>query len=128
MTKILDVVKPGVLVGEDVQKLFAVAKENGYAFPAVNCVGTDSINSVLEAAAKARSAVIVQFSNGGAAFIAGKGLKIDRPQGNSILGAISGALHVHNVAKEYGVLQAARQAIILLPHAGSVRRALKGQH
>ena len=103
MTKILDVVKPGVLVGEDVQKLFAVAKENGYAFPAVNCVGTDSINSVLEAAAKARSAVIVQFSNGGAAFIAGKGLKIDRPQGNSILGAISGALHVHNVAKEYGV-------------------------
>ena len=103
MTKILDVVKPGVLVGEDVQKVFAVAKENGYALPAVNCVGTNTINAVLEAAAKARSAVIVQFSNGGAAFVAGKGLKIDRPQGNSILGAISGALHVHNVAKEYGV-------------------------
>ena len=103
MTKILDVVKPGVLWGEDVQKLFAVARENGYAFPAVNCVGTHTINAVLEAAAKARSAVIVQFSNGGAAFVAGKGLKTDRPQGNSILGAISGALHVHNVAQAYGV-------------------------
>ena len=103
MTKILDVVKPGVLVGEDVGKLFAVAKENGYAFPAVNTVSTDTINAVLEAAAKARSAVIVQFSNGGAAFFSGKGLKLERPQGNSILGAISGALHVHNVAKEYGV-------------------------
>ena len=103
MTKILDVVQPGVLVGDDLHKLFAVAKENGYAFPAVNCVGTDSVNAVLEAAAKARSAVIIQFSNGGASFIAGKGLKIDRPQGNAILGAISGALHVHNVAKEYGV-------------------------
>ena len=103
MTKILDVVKPGVLVGEDVQKLFAVAKENGYAFPAVNCVGTDSVNAVLEAAAKARSAVIIQFSNGGGQFVAGKGLKIERPQGNAILGSISGALHVHNVAKEYGV-------------------------
>lgn len=103
MTKILDVVKPGVLAGADVQKLFAVAKENGYAFPAVNCIGTDSVNAVLEAAAKARSAIIVQFSNGGAAFISGKGLKLERPQGNAILGAISGAMHVHNVAKEYGV-------------------------
>ena len=103
MTKILDVVKPGVLAGEDVAKLFAVAKENGYAFPAVNCIGTDSVNSVLEGAAKARSAAIIQFSNGGAAFIAGKGYKTDKPQGAAILGAISGALHVHNVAEAYGV-------------------------
>ncbi len=103
MTKILDVVKPGVLTGSDVQKLFAVAKENGYAFPAVNCVGTDSINAVLEAAAKAKSAVIIQFSNGGAQFIAGKGIKTDVPQGAAILGAISGAKHVHNVAEAYGV-------------------------
>ncbi len=103
MTKILDVVQPGVITGADVQKVFAVAHENGFAIPAVNCVSTDTINAVLEAAAKARSAVIVQFSNGGAAFIAGKGLKVDRPQGCSILGAISGALHTHNVAKEYGV-------------------------
>lgn len=103
MTKILDVVKPGIVAGEDLQKLFAVAREGGYAFPAVNCVGTDSINAVIEAAAKARSAVIIQFSNGGASFIAGKGLKIDRPQGTAILGAISGALHAQNVAKDYGV-------------------------
>lgn len=103
MTKILDVVKPGIVAGEDLNRLFAVARENGYAFPAVNCVGTDSINAVIEAAAKARSAVIIQFSNGGASFIAGKGLKLDRPQGTAILGAISGALHAQNVAAAYGV-------------------------
>jgi fructose-bisphosphate aldolase class II len=77
MSKIFDFVKPGVLTGDDVQKVFAIAKENKFALPAVNCVGTDSINAVLEAAAKVRSPVIVQFSNGGAAFIAGKGLKTD---------------------------------------------------
>lgn len=103
MSKILDIVKPGVLTGEDVQKLFANARQCGYAFPAVNCVGTDSINAVLEAAAKAQSAVIIQFSNGGAQFMAGKGVKIDKPQGAAIAGAISGALHVHNIAHYYGV-------------------------
>ncbi len=103
MTKILDVVQPGVITGEDVQKVFAVARENGYAFPAVNCVGTNTINAVLEAAKKSKSAVIVQFSNGGAAFVAGKGITVDRPQGASIAGAISGALHTRNVAKAYGV-------------------------
>ena len=102
MTKILDVVKPGVLFGEDLHKLFAVAKENGYAFPAVNCIGTDSVNAVLEAAKKANSAVIVQFSNGGASFVAGKGIKLEGQQG-AVLGSISGALHVHNVAESYGV-------------------------
>ncbi|MBO5567273.1 MAG: class II fructose-bisphosphate aldolase [Succinivibrio sp.] len=103
MTKILDVIKPGVVVGEDLQKLFEVAKENGYAFPAVNCVGTNSINAVLEAAAQARSAVIVQFSNGGASFIGGKGLKFEEPQKLAVIGAVSGALHVRNVAEYYGV-------------------------
>ncbi|MCR5085695.1 MAG: class II fructose-bisphosphate aldolase [Succinivibrionaceae bacterium] len=103
MTKILDVVKPGVVTGEDVQKVFKVAHDNGFAMPAVNCVNTNTVNAVLEAAAKAHSPVIVQFSNGGAAFFAGKGLKLERPQGTSILGAISGALHVHNVAQSYGV-------------------------
>src|SRR5574344_1703211 len=103
MTKILDVVKPGVVTGENLQKLFAVARENGYAFPSVNCVGTDSINAVIEAAAKAKSAVMVQFSNGGAQFLAGKGLKSDKPQYAAILGAISGALHARNVAEVYGV-------------------------
>ncbi len=101
--KIFDFVKPGVITGDDVQKVFAVAKENNFALPAVNCVGTDSINAVLEAAAKVRAPVIVQFSNGGAAFIAGKGVKTDVPQGAAILGAISGAHHVHQMAEHYGV-------------------------
>lgn len=102
MTKVLDVVKPGVIAGADLGKVFAVAKENGFAIPAVNCVGTDSINAVIEAAAKAKAPVIVQFSNGGAQFIAGKGLKVEGQQAQ-ILGAISGALHARNVAEYYGV-------------------------
>lgn len=103
MSKILDFVKPGVLTGEDVQKVFKIAKQNQFALPAVNCVGTDSINAVLETAAKVKAPVIVQFSNGGAAFMAGKGFKSDKPQAASILGAIAGAHHVHLMAKEYGV-------------------------
>lgn len=82
---------------------FSVAKENNFALPAVNCVGTDSINAVLETAAKVKAPVIVQFSNGGASFIAGKGVKSDVPQGAAITGAISGAHHVHQMAEHYGV-------------------------
>ena len=100
--KIFDVVKPGVVTGEDVQKIFAICKENQFALPAVNVISTDTINAVLEAAAKAKSAVIIQFSNGGAAFVAGKGLKAEG-QLSSILGAISGAHHVHALAEYYGV-------------------------
>lgn len=103
MSKIFDFVKPGVVTGDDVQKIFQVAKENKFALPAVNCVGTDSINAVLEAAAKVKAPVIVQFSNGGAAFIAGKGFKTDKPQGAAIFGAIAGAHHVHLMAEQYGV-------------------------
>lgn len=102
MSKIFDVVKPGVITGDDVQKVFQVAKDNNFAIPAVNCVGTDSINAVLETAAKVRAPIIVQFSNGGAAFIAGKGLKAEGQQA-AILGAVSGALHVHHMAEHYGV-------------------------
>ncbi|MFC3912262.1 class II fructose-bisphosphate aldolase [Pseudaeromonas sharmana] len=102
MSKIFDFVKPGVITGDDVQKVFEVAKANKFALPAVNVVGTDSINAVLEAAAKAKAPVVVQFSNGGAAFIAGKGLKLEGQQA-AILGAISGAKHVHAVAEYYGV-------------------------
>jgi fructose-bisphosphate aldolase class II len=102
MSKVLDVVKAGVITGDDVSKLFAVAKENGFAIPAVDCVGTDSINAVLEAAASVKSPVIVQFSNGGGIFIAGKGLKNENEKA-AILGTISGALHIHNVAEAYGV-------------------------
>ncbi|WP_185232080.1 class II fructose-bisphosphate aldolase [Teredinibacter franksiae] len=102
MSKILDAVKPGVLTGDDVQKVFEIAKANAFALPAVNCVGTDSVNAVLEAAAKVKSPVVIQFSNGGAAFFAGKGLKAEGQQAQ-ILGAVSGAKHVHQMAETYGV-------------------------
>ena len=100
--KLSDYVGAGVVTGDDVQKIFAFCKANKMALPAVNVVNSDSINAVLEAAAKSNSAVIIQFSNGGAQFIAGKGLKLEGQNG-AILGAISGAQHVHNVAKQYGV-------------------------
>ncbi len=99
---ILDIVKPGVLFGDDVQKVYAHARENGFALPAVNVVGTDSINGVLEAAAKVNSAVIIQFSNGGASYYAGKGLSNENEKA-AIVGAISGAKHVHMMAEAYGV-------------------------
>ncbi|TOC52395.1 class II fructose-bisphosphate aldolase [Vibrio parahaemolyticus] len=102
MSKIFDFVKPGVISGDDVQKVFEVAKENHFALPAVNCVGTDSVNAVLEAAAKVKAPVIVQFSNGGAAFFAGKGLKLEGQEAQ-ILGAVAGAKYVHAVAEAYGV-------------------------
>jgi fructose-bisphosphate aldolase class II len=100
--KILDIVKPGVVTGDDVQKIFEICKKNKFALPGVNVINTDSINAVLEAAAKVKSAVIIQFSNGGASFVAGKGLKLEGQQ-CAVLGAISGAKHVHNVAQHYGV-------------------------
>ena len=78
------------------------AKANNFALPAVNTIGTNSINATLETAAKVNSPVIIQFSNGGAQFIAGKGMPNDNLQAN-ISGGISGALHIHNVAKYYGV-------------------------
>ncbi len=102
MGKILDVVKPGVLSGEDVAKVFAVAKANGFALPAVNVVGSDSVNGVLEAGAKAGTPVIIQASNGGATFYAGKGLKLDG-HAAQVMGAVSLAEHVHSVAAAYGV-------------------------
>jgi len=100
--KILDVVKPGVVTGKDVQKIFSIAKENGFAIPAVNVVGTNSVNGVLEAARTAKAPVMIQFSNGGAAFFAGKGLSNDKQEA-AILGGISGARHIHIVAAAYGV-------------------------
>jgi fructose-bisphosphate aldolase class II len=100
--KILDVVKPGVITGDDVQKVFEVAKENIFALPAVNVVGTNSINAVIEAAREVNSPVMVQFSNGGAHFYAGKSLSNEN-QKAAIAGAISGAKHVHAMAELYGV-------------------------
>ena len=92
----------GVLHGEELAALYADAKQNKFALPAVNTIGTNSINAVLETAAKVQSPVIIQFSNGGAQFIAGKGMPNDQLQAN-ISGAVSGALHIHNVASYYGV-------------------------
>lgn len=94
--------KPGVLFGEELLALYNDAKENQFALPAVNAIGHSSINATLEAAAKVNSPVIVQFSNGGAQYIAGKAMPNDQLQAN-IYGGISGALHVHTVAKYYGV-------------------------
>jgi fructose-bisphosphate aldolase class II len=102
MAKVLDHVKPGVLTGKDVQTVFQIAKEEGFALPAVNVVGTNSINAVLEAAREVNSPVIIQFSNGGAAFYAGKGLSNDNQQA-AINGAVSGAKHIWQMAELYGV-------------------------
>ncbi|WP_325891671.1 class II fructose-bisphosphate aldolase [Grimontia sp. NTOU-MAR1] len=102
MSKVFDFVKPGVISGDDVQKVFEIAKEHKFALPAVNVVNTDSINAVLEAAAKVKSPVVVQFSNGGAGFFAGKGLKLEGQEAQ-IKGAIAGAKYVHAIAESYGV-------------------------
>jgi fructose-bisphosphate aldolase class II len=99
-TKVLDVVKPGVLFGDDVQKVFQIAQEDCWAMPAVNVVNTESINGVLEAAAAVKSPVFIQFSNGGAKFFAGKGCTSSEA---AVLGAVSGARHVHAMAEAYGV-------------------------
>ncbi|MCH7401892.1 class II fructose-bisphosphate aldolase [Belliella kenyensis] len=94
--------KPGVKYGEELKDLLSYAKENEFALPAVNVINTSTINGVLETAKKVNSPVIIQFSNGGAQFYAGKGLANDKQQA-SIAGAISGALHVHKMAEAYGV-------------------------
>lgn len=99
-SRVSEFLSPGIVSGDDLQKLFADAKEKGYAIPAVNVVGTDSLNALLEAGKKVSSPVIVQFSNGGAAFYAGKGIESDKA---AILGAISGAQHTHLLAEAYGI-------------------------
>ncbi len=93
--------KPGVVTGKDYETLVAACKSGGYALPAVNVTGTNTINSVLEAAAKNKSDVIIQLSNGGAQFYAGQGF----PDGSlaKVLGAVSAAKHVHMMAEHYGV-------------------------
>lgn len=93
--------KPGVVWGEDYKTLIKACKDGGYALPAVNVTGTNTINAVMEAAAKNKSDVIIQLSNGGAQFYAGKGLP-DAFQAK-VLGAVSAALHVHALAEHYGI-------------------------
>lgn len=94
--------KPGVLWGDDVLKLYQYANENKFALPAVNVIGTNSVNAVLETAKKVNSPVIIQFSHGGGTFFAGKSLPNDKDEA-AILGSISGAQHIHLMAKAYGV-------------------------
>ena len=95
-------IKPGVASGNEVQKIFKLAKEKGFALPAVNVIGSNTINAVLETAKKLNSPVIIQFSNGGAQFNAGKGLS-NEDQKAAIAGAIAGAKHVHQMAEAYQV-------------------------
>ena len=110
-------VKPGVVSGDDLQALFAFAKSKGFALPAINVINTSTVNAVMEAAAEIKSPAILQFSNGGAQFYAGKGLKNEN-QRACVAGAVLGAKHVHALAELYGatvVLHTDHAAKKLLP-------------
>ena len=100
---ILEILKPGVISGDAVQTLFHIAQSNDYAIPAVNVVGTNSINAIMQTAKEVNSPIIIQLSHGGASFYAGKGLSNENHQA-SILGAISAARHIHTLAKAYGIV------------------------
>jgi len=95
-------IKPGVATGKNVQEIFKLAKAKNFAIPAVNVIGSNTINTVLETAKELNSPVIIQFSNGGAQFNAGKGLSNENEKA-AIAGAIAGAKHVHTLAEAYGV-------------------------
>ena len=94
-------IKPGVATGDEVQAIFKYAKEKGFALPAINVTGSSTINGVLETAAKLNAPVIIQFSNGGAQFNAGKGLS-NVAEKSAIAGGIAGAKHIHTLAEAYG--------------------------
>lgn len=100
--KISDNVKPGVATGAAVQEIFRIAKANQFALPAVNVVGSDSVNAVMEAARTVNSPVIIQFSNGGGVFFAGKSLKNENER-IAIKGSVTGAQHIHELAALYGI-------------------------
>lgn len=102
MVKIFNSIKPGVITGDDIQKIFNLAKKNNFALPAVNCIGMDSINAALEAAVNAKSPIILQFSNKSSAFMSGFGLN-NKNYSASVLGAISGCLYVHYISDYYDV-------------------------
>jgi len=110
-------IKSGVATGDDVQKIFSFAKEKGFALPAVNVTSTSTVNAVMETASMMNAPAIIQFSNGGAQFYAGKGVPNDDFKA-SIAGAISGARHVHDLAELYGatvILHTDHAAMKLLP-------------
>ncbi len=95
-------IKPGVVTGDKVQELFKIAQANNFALPAVNVIGSHSLNGVLEAAKAVNSPVIIQLSNSGAQFYAGKDMD-NANQAAAIAGAKAAAMHVHVMAKHYGV-------------------------
>ena len=97
-----ELVPAGVVVGDDVQKVFAYAKAHQFALPAANCTGTNTVNAALETARDLDAPMVIQFSNGGAAFYAGKSLD-NKEQRAAIAGAVAGAMHVHQLAELYGV-------------------------
>ncbi len=101
-TKISEKIKPGVVTGDDMQYIFKIAKENKFAIPAVNVVGSNSINAALEAARAVNSPIIIQFSNGGGSFYAGKAISNEN-EAAAIAGSIAGAHHVHLMAEKYGI-------------------------
>lgn len=94
-------IRPGVATGDQVQEIFKLAKEKKFALPAVNVTGSSTVNSVMETAAKLNAPVIIQFSNGGALFNAGKSLSNENERA-AIAGAVTGALHIHKLAELYG--------------------------
>ncbi len=102
MGDILNKIGPGVVTGDNLQYVFDVAKQYHFAIPAVNVVGTNSVNGVMEAAKVVNSPVIIQFSNGGGLFYGGKSLD-NTAEKAAIAGTISGAMHIHQMAEYYGV-------------------------
>jgi fructose-bisphosphate aldolase class II len=92
--------KNNFIYGKENQKLFKIAKERKFAMPAVNVSGSNTINSVLETASEINSPVIIQFSNGGSQFIAGKGMSNENFKA-SISGSVAGAYHIHKVIDNY---------------------------
>lgn len=120
----------GVITGKDVQKVFKLAKEKQFAMPAVNVVGSNTINTVLETAVALNAPVMIQFSNGGAQFNAGKGLSNEN-QKSAIAGGIAGAHHVHEMAKAYGatvILHTDHCAKKLLPWIDGLIDASEAYH
>ncbi len=102
MSTLKDLIPVGVIVGDNVQNVFGFAKAYGFALPAANCTGTNTVNAALETAREMDRPMVIQFSNSGAAFYAGKALS-NEGQRAAVAGAIAGAMHVHQLAELYGV-------------------------
>ena len=96
-----NIIKSGVATGDEVQAIFQLAKEKGFALPAVNVTSSSTVNGVMEAAAKLNAPAIIQFSNGGCLYFAGKALTNENEKA-AILGGVAGAKHVHALAEAYG--------------------------